>query len=121
MALWEVSIVFDTASRFVTARDVRQHDLERAVREAQERITLGTYIHPAWKTGAVAITRMDQTLEARRERWESEFYDVDRAGRRRRRFKRSQIEREWEAWVSAERKAERDAAKLSNDQYKQRR
>ena len=121
MALWEVSIVFDTAARYVTARDVRQDQLGVAIAEAHARIADGSYIHPAWKTGAVAVTRMDQTFEARRAQWEADFYDIDKAGRKRRRYKKSQIERDWEAWVTRERKAEREAAKLSNDQYKQRR
>jgi len=64
---------------------------------------------------------MDATSEARRAKWEADFYDIDKAGRRRRRYKKPEIERQWEAWVTAERKAEREAAKLSNDQYKQRR
>jgi hypothetical protein len=118
---WEVSIVFDTAARYVVARDVGRDGLERAIAEGQARIDNGSYIHPEWKTGALAITRTDQTPEARRAHWEAEFYDIDRRGAKRRRYKKPQIERDWEAWVKAERKAEREAAKQANDSYSQKR
>jgi predicted NAD/FAD-binding protein len=121
MALWEVSIVFDTASRYVTHRDVLQDQLASAWLEAQARIRDGSYIHPAWKTGAVAITRMDATLEARRAKWEADFYDIDKRGYRRRRYKKPAIEREWEDMVIRDRKAATAAQKVSNDTYKQRR
>jgi len=50
------------------------------------------------------ITRTDQTAEALRKRWESEFYDIDKAGRRRRRFRKTSIEREWEKFFADARK-----------------
>lgn len=49
---------------------------------------------------ALLVTRTDWTLEARREKWESEFYDVDRAGRRRRRYRKTDIERQWEQFYT---------------------
>lgn len=121
MATWEVSIVVDTAARQVIARDVEQADLERAVAEAQARIRDGAYRHAAWQVGAVCVTRMDKTPDALRAKWEADFYDIDKAGRRRRRYKRPQIERDWEDMVTRDRKEAREAAQAANAQYKQRR
>lgn len=53
---------------------------------------------------AVLVTRSDQTAEALREKWESEFYDEyeirsgPNAGaiRRRRRYRKTDVERAWE-------------------------
>jgi len=121
VARWEVSIVIDQASKQVVARDVLAADLVLAVEDAQERIRRGAYIHPEWKVGAISITRMDCTSEARRAKWEADFYDIDKAGRRRRRYKKPEVERQWEAWVKAEAKTAREARKVSNDTYSQRR
>lgn len=78
-------------------------------------------MHPQWKVGALLIQRTAETLEARREHWDSEFYDRDRRGYRRRRFKVSAIEREWTAMIEADRKAIRLAQQAENASYKQRR
>jgi len=56
---------------------------------------------------AVLVIRSDWTPEARKARWESEFYDVDRAGRRRRRYRKTNIERQWEQFFTAKRRADR--------------
>ena len=118
---WEVAIVHDTASKYVIARDVQQADLADTIAAAQARIRDGAYIHPEWKTGALAITRMDATSEGRRAHWEAEFYDRDRRGYKRRRYPKPAIEKEWEAMVKRDAKAAREAAKVSNDTYSQRR
>jgi hypothetical protein len=118
---WEVSLVHDTAARFVIATGVEGDALERAVAKAQQAIRETSTPHPDWKTPAILIQRTDQTPEAKRERWERDFYDVDRASRRRRRYRASLIEREWIEMVKRDAKEAREAAKLSNNQYKQRR
>jgi predicted NAD/FAD-binding protein len=116
-----VSLVHDTASRFVIEKDVESDDLERAVAAAQREIAEGSTPHPAWRTPVVCITRSDWTYEARRAQWFEDFYDRDKNGRKLRRYKKPQIEREWEQWVKDERKATAAAAKAENDQYDQRR
>ena len=46
---------------------------------------------------ALLVTRTDETPEALRTKWESEFYDRDKRGYKRRRFRRTKEEKEWEA------------------------
>ncbi len=116
-----MSIVVDTAAKQVVARDVSQADLEHVYGEAQARIRDGAYRHAKWQTGVVAVTRMDQTLEARQAKWFADFYDIDKRGAKRRRYKKPLIEKQWEEMVTRTKREEREAAKLSNDQYKQRR
>lgn len=116
---WEVSIVVDESARRVVARDVDRAGLGAAMAECQRLLDTGEYLHPPFRTGAMLVQREDQTAEARREKWEADFYDLDRRGYKRRRFKRPAIEKEWEAWAKAERKAEREASKMSNDTYVQ--
>jgi hypothetical protein len=118
---WEVSIVVDTASRQPTYRGVTADGLADAIAGTLSRIASDAYMHPHWKVGALLIQRTDQTLEARREHWDSEFYDRDRRGYRRRRFKVSAIERDWTAMIEADRKAIRLAQQAENASYKQRR
>lgn len=117
---WEVSLVHDTEGRYPVARDVRTDALAEAISMAQRRIVEGDYPHPVWRTSAVLVQRSDQTAEAKRAAWEEAFYDVDRAGRRRRRYKKSQIERDWEAWVAEERKAATAARRAANAGRQQR-
>lgn len=68
---------------------------------------------------AVVVTRMDWTPEARRAKWEADFYDVDRAGRRRRRYRRTPLEREWEEMLKTRKQEERAATKTSVAEVKQ--
>lgn len=57
---------------------------------------------------ALLVTRTDWTLEARREKWESEFYDWQlitkgsKAGQKRRvrRYRKTDIERQWEQFYA---------------------
>ena len=119
MATWEVSIVVDTAARQPVASGVEGDDLERAVATAQARIEAGDHPGAKYRKGAVLIQRVDQTAEAKRAKWEADFYDIDKAGRRRRRFKKPQIERDWEDMVTRDRKVAREAAQLENAMYKQ--
>lgn len=110
----EVSIVCDTAARFVIAKDVEGAALERAILTAQERIEQGSYPHPVWKKGAVLVQRSDCTTEARQAKWAEDFYDIDRAERRRRRFKKPQIEKDWEEMVAQTGKDTRAAKRAAN-------
>jgi predicted NAD/FAD-binding protein len=112
---WEVSIVVSTYSRIPVARDVPSGPaLVEAYLRAHELVASGEYPHPTWRTGAVLVQRSDQTLEARRERWDQEFYDRDRRGYRRRRYKKPSIERDWEAMEERRRKEARVAAQSRN-------
>jgi hypothetical protein len=110
MHTWEVSTSSSLSTRRTLYRDVTDSDLPdrwlRAYRFAQASPVAG-------RTPAVLVTRTDWTPEARRAKWESDFYDLDKAGRRRRRWKKTPIEREYEAAATAERKAKREAKALA--------
>jgi hypothetical protein len=121
MATWEVSIVVDTNARQPVARDVEGDALERAVATAQARIDAGEHPGAKYRKGAILIQRSDQTPEAKRAKWEADFYDIDRAGRRRRRYRKPAIEKEWEEMIARDRKAETARRKAENDQYDQKR
>lgn len=112
--MWEVAIVVDTAARQPVATGVEGADLERAILEANRRIRTGEYLHPAWKTGAVLVQRVERTTEERFLAWVEKFYDITKNGAKRRRYKVPAIEREWVAWVTGEKKAAREAAKHAN-------
>lgn len=103
---WEVALALN-ASRWVIARDVLTRDLPDAIAEAQARID-----GQAWpvRVPALSITRSDQTSEALQERRDRQFWKFDKAGRRRRAYKRPGIEKDWEAWAKEQRKRDRAAA-----------
>src|SRR5688572_13147908 len=61
---------------------------------------------------ALLITRSDQTPEALKKAWAAEFYDIDKRGHKRRRFRRSATEREWEKIGKQIGKAHRDRMRL---------
>jgi hypothetical protein len=109
---YEVSLCHDEAARFVIARDVEQPDLYEQWKVAEARIAEGSTPHPPWRTPAIMIQTMEWATT--KERWERDFYDKDKAGRRRRRFKKPQIEKDWEAWVKKERKAVLEARRATN-------
>lgn len=111
---WEVSVVVDSAGRFPIGTAPSGAELEELVATAQQRIDSGDYPHPSWKVGAILIQRSDQTLEAQRKAWFDAFYDVDRRGYKRRRYKRPDIEKQWEAWAKAERAEARAASQQRN-------
>jgi hypothetical protein len=120
---WEVALTWEPGSRIAVARDVatdelwavlsvlaEDHwaDLETQVLSPAENRALARIMDrlkavplPVRRMPGIMVTRSDQTPEALREAWESEFYDIDKAGRRRRRYKRTQLEKDWEAWVKA--------------------
>jgi len=110
MGTWEVAISTSLSSRRTLYRDVSDADLPdrwlQAYRFAENLSTPG-------RKPAVLVTRSDQTPEARRAQWEADFYDIDKAGRRRRRYKKTPIEREFEAVATANRKAKREAKSLA--------
>lgn len=110
---WEVSIVVDTASRYPVGVGSRS-ELEALVAEANRRINDGDYPHPSWKVGAVLIQRADQTLEAKRQAWFDAFYDLDRRGYKRRRYKRPAIEVSWEAWAKEQKRQAAEDSKIRN-------
>lgn len=92
------------------------HARTPVLREAKPDATMAEAIASVLNSGhAALVTRSDWTVEARRARWESEFYDIDRAGRRRRRYRRSATEREWEDFYRSARKVQRDDRKLVKD------
>ena len=94
--LWEVSKAKGLAARIPV------------LREASDPAIIAEAIASVLKSGSAALVmRSDWTPEARRERWESEFYDLDRAGRRRRRFRKTDIERQWEKFYADERRRAR--------------
>ena len=134
---WEIAVVRDTSTREVLARDVPTEALWAYVAEAgcgegwyteanpdrmepSERralarcVDLLKAVSKRVESRALLITRMDRTPEAMKAKWESEFYDLDKAGRKRRRYKRSQLERDWEVMAKAWRKEERDARRIKN-------
>lgn len=109
---WEVSIPQGTNARIPQAREIEpgadmSHLIASLLRSGE----------------AVLIIRTDQTPEAKREKWEADFYDIDKAGRRRRRYKKTQLEKEWEEvakTIKQERKeassqAKRQRSKSLND------
>ena len=78
------------------------------LREASDRATIAEAIASVLTSGhAAVVTRSDWTREARKAKWESEFYDVDRAGRRRRRYRKTDIERQWEQFYADLRRSSR--------------
>jgi len=100
---WEIARLVGTAARLPVASCSTGDEMATAIAEVL-------------KSGsAVSVWRTDQTPEAKRAQWESDFYDLDRAGRRRRRFKRPLIEREWEAWAKSERAVARVDKKDDKD------
>lgn len=109
MSTWEVAISSSLSSRRTLYRDVPDADLPdrwlRAYRFAEAQSYAG-------RTPSVLVTRSDWTYEARKAQWESDFYDLDKAGRKRRRWKKTPIEREFEAAADASRKAKRAAKSL---------
>ena len=134
---WEIAVVRDTSTREVLARDVPTEHLWAYVAEAAcdegwyteanpermepcERRALARLVDllkaksKRVESRALLITRMDRTPEAVKAKWESEFYDIDKAGRRRRRYKRPQLEKDWEAMAKRWRKEERDARRVKN-------
>jgi hypothetical protein len=68
---------------------------------------------------ALLITRTDQTPEAQKEAWAAEFYDIDKRGHKRRRFRRSATEREWEKIGKQIGKAHRDRMRLKYTKYRE--
>ena len=133
---WEVAYIRDSASRIVLAENVPTSDLwayfltaaeddgwaqEIVDLSPTERRTLARVmdmlkarvVHPP-KPRCIAITRMDWTPEAQYAKWEADFYDVDKNGRRRRRYRRLQIEKDWEEMVKAWRREERAARAVKN-------
>ena len=134
---WEIAVVRDTSTRIVLAENVPTEALWAYVAEAgcsegwyteanpdrmepAERRALARCVDllkaksKRVESRALLITRMDRTPEAMKAKWESEFYDIDKAGRRRRRYKRPQIEKDWEAWAKRWRREERDARRVKN-------
>lgn len=104
----------DTSSRVTIAENLETDALERAYAEAWYIAERMAEEWPNLRAPGVLVQRMDQTFEAKRLRWEREFYDIDRAGRRRRRFKRPEIEKLWEEWLKNERARERAKRRQSN-------
>lgn len=64
---------------------------------------------------AVSLWRTDSTPQARREKWSADFYDLTRSGAKRRRYKKSSVEREWEAMAASGRKRIREDRKVTKD------
>jgi hypothetical protein len=109
MTTWEVSIIGDLSARTVVRKDVPQSELLEAYKHAS--VVASGYT--GWgRPRSVMLTRSDHTPEARRARWEAAFYDLDRRGYRRRRFRKSQTERDWEAFF-VKRKQDRLKVKTS--------
>jgi len=134
---WEIAIVFDLSSRLVLATNVPTEQLWAYVAEAgldegwfteaspwrmepSERRALARVMDTLKakqrrvNSHALLITRMDHTPEAVRAAWEAEFYDLDKRGHKRRRFKRHQVEKDWEAMAKRWRKEEREARQVKN-------
>ena len=134
---WEIAVVSDSTSRIVIATNVQTEHLWAYVAEAAcdegwyteanpdrmepcERRALARLVDllkaksKRVESRALLITRMDRTPEAMKAKWEASFYDIDKAGRRRRRYKRPQIEKDWGAWAKAQRKEVRDAQRIRN-------
>jgi hypothetical protein len=132
---WEIATCGDPHTRNVLATDVDTEDLWAYFVEAGESIgepythieytpeekralarvkdMLGaTDAAPSFRgprIPGIMVTRMDQTPEAKLAKWDADFYDRDRRGYKRRRFKKPQIERDWEAMLKEDRKDVRDA------------
>ena len=134
---WEIAVVRDTTTRIVLAENVPTEALWAYVAEAgcdegwyteanpermepKERRALARVLDLLKakplrvQSRALLITRMDKTPAALKAKWESEFYDLDKAGRKRRRYKRPQVETDWDAMSKAWRKEERDARRVKN-------
>jgi hypothetical protein len=100
MTTWEVSVARGTAARLPQLRETQTGEEMAAVLAA------------ILKSGQAAlIIRTDQTPEAKRAKWEADFYDIDKAGRRRRRYKRPVIEKEWEEMIKQVKREARDERK----------
>jgi len=134
---WEIATVRDTSTREVLATNVPTEDLWAYVAEAacdqgwyteanpermesRERRALARVLDglkaktQRVESRALLITRMDKTPDAVKGKWFSEFYDLDKRGHKRRRFKRPQIEKDWEAMTKRWRAEERSARQVKN-------
>jgi hypothetical protein len=111
---WEVAVVVSDTAREPIAQNVEGITLEFAILAAYAKIESGDYRHAAWQTGAVLIQRMDQTAEAKYEKWFNDFYDITRSGAKRRRFKKPQIEKDWEEMILKDSRETRQARIQSN-------
>lgn len=100
---WEIALTKGLAARVVVARDVETKDVG---------LILASHLV---KGHAVVVTRSDSTPEAKRAKWEEDFYDIDRAGRRRRRYRKTQVEREWEEFFAQYKRDARGDKKLVKD------
>jgi hypothetical protein len=111
VAEWEIAIVQSLTSRVTIWRNVPTEELGEAwglVWAQTESLMNGR------KRPGILITRMDMTPEAKRQKWTDTFYDLDKRGYKRRRFKKTPIEKDWEEFFENKRKAAR-ATKLGKN------
>lgn len=130
MYTYEISVVYDTHERTVLFRGLSMEEAEEAfvlcARECGPRWYRPEYsssekralarlrdtlkaedergLRKSNRQPALLVTREDQTPEARRQKWEDDFYDLDRRGYKRRRYKKSQTERDWEKYHADQKK-----------------
>ena len=97
---WEVAVAKGLHARVPVARDVGSRDTASHVAAILN------------SGGAAIVSRTDATPEALRKKWEDDFYDIDRAGRRRRRFRKTPIEREWEEFYANRKRSARSDRSL---------
>lgn len=115
-ALWEIALCNSESTRYVLAASVPSSELWTYVATAlEESSPFG------WREPGVLVTRMDQTPEAKRAKWEADFYDVrtfNRKGKiikaKYRRYKPAQIEKDWVKMIEADKKAKKLAAAEAN-------
>ena len=100
---WEIAFCRDDDSRLVLSAGVPSRELAASIPPSKDWTAFGT---PA----ALMLTRTDWTPEARKRKWESDFYSFVQYKNgtiaKRRRTPAPQIEKEWQQWVVSEKKAE---------------